>query len=612
MSIRSKLALVSVSMVIGGTAAVAAPPTRFTMDVTPDAGSEADTYTVSVLLETSGLGGPDGYTDPEFDDWEVVDRMRNDGTMTRFDPTLGRSIVTTALRRYRVVPKRVGKLRIGPARVRYGGQTYETRALTVSVSPAAAGAVPNADANTDPTLAGGVGAPGFVPPDPNERRPFFIHVVADKQRVRVGEQVIVTWLLYARSEIFNYQAAPPRLDKLWSETLYEPTSFLTYHDAMVGRMPYLVTVLSKRAIFPVEVGKVEVAPFEASIASSLHGVTRLKSKPVKLEVTPLPPGAPPGFDPTYVGVFTLEASVDRNAIDASQALTLTLVVKAKNGAIRRTRPPQLSFPGFSFREPRDYEENVTIEDGQVGGTRTYKYWTTPRQGGQQTIPPITVTFFNPVTEAYESTRSEPIAVMVRGDPGAVKETVERETRENIITRDIRLIRSGETISSRVTRQYYKSLWFWIIAGFPPAAFALVVAGDRVRERLSRETPRSRLRRARGRARQRFRVAEIHMRGNRPAKFFGELAHVIYDHIEERIGQPVASMTREELRQLLSQRGFKDTTIARIDASLESSDFARFAPSSGQVGEMKAALEHTRDLLKEIERTRLHDAEVTPE
>jgi hypothetical protein len=98
-----------------------------------------------------------------------------------------------------------------------------------------------------------------------------------------------------------------------------------------------------------------------------------------------------------------------------------------------------------------------------------------------------------------------------------------------------------------------------------------------------------------------------MRGNRPAKFFGELAHVIYDHIEERIGQPVHSMTRDELRTLLRERGFKDTTIQRIDASLEASDFARFAPSSGEVGEMKVALEHTKDLLKEIEKTRLHEA-----
>jgi hypothetical protein len=130
----------------------------------------------------------------------------------------------------------------------------------------------------------------------------------------------------------------------------------------------------------------------------------------------------------------------------------------------------------------------------------------------------------------------------------------------------------------------------------------------VRQRLKKDTPRARLRRARGRARKRFRVAEIHIRGNRPAKFFGELTRVLYDYIEERTGQPVQSMTRDELRAFLTDKGFDPATIVDIDQSLDAFDFARFAPSQAGPGEMRAQMRKLKDLLRMIEKTRLtHDA-----
>src|SRR5262249_57125896 len=90
---------------------------------------------------------------------------------------------------------------------------------------------------------------------------------------------------------------------------------------------------------------------------------------------------------------------------------------------------------------------------------------------------------------------------------------------------------------------------------PGGAFGLIVLVDLVSRRLRRETPRARWRRARGRARRRLRAADVHIRGNRPGQFFGDVARLLTEHIEERVGEPVASMTREQLRALLAERGF---------------------------------------------------------
>lgn len=604
-------ALVAGVVVAGLAAPAAAKPLRFSLEVSPMAGGPDDTYTATVQIEVSGVSGPDRYWHPDFGDFEVVGTQVKQGTSSVIDPAHGQQIRTVIIRRYELKPRRNGRLRIKAAKLKIGREEYETDDAWVMVGRATAGGTgvpvaPPTPGGADPTAVGGIGVPGFAPPDPKNRSlDMFLHVVADKSEVYLGEQVTVTWMLYTRSEVLKFEPKPPSLDGLWTEILYEPDAYFTYHEDAVGGVPFVVAIVSKRALFPTETGRLEIKPFRARVASLSTSVGRsrdLTSRAIPLTVKPLPPGAPPGFDPSYVGSFEVKSSVDRNEIDASESLTLTVEVSGI-GAIRRTQPPRIAFPGFTFRAPRDTQDTVDTSTGTVRGERIYRYWTTPEQGGALTIPAVEVPYFDPRSGKYEVARSRPIDITVKGDPGKLAGH-DKDSRENIVPRDIRLIHAGEGISSRTVPRLYKSRWFWPLLALPPLAFALVIATDRVRQRLKKDTPRARLRRARGRARKRFRVAEIHIRGNRPAKFFGELARVLYDYIEERTGQPVLSMTRDELRGFLTDKGFEPATIQEIDQSLETFDFARFAPSAAGPGEMRAQMRQLRELLRKIEKTRL--------
>ena len=606
---------------VGSAAPAAAQPLRFTLEVSPETGGLDDAYTATVQIEIEGVAGPERYWHPDFGDFEVTANQVKQGTSTVIDPARGQQIRTTIIHRYDLKPSRGGRIRIHPAKMRLAGKEYATGSALVQVGPASGlaggaapgtspGQPPDTGSPSDPTAAGSIGVPGFVEPDPRLRaEDMFIHAVADRKEVYVGEQVTVTWLIYTRSEILKFEPKPPSLNGLWPEVIYEPDAYFTYHDTTVGGAPYVVAIVSKRALFPTQAGRLEVKPFRAKVASlsSAPGQSyNLASRSISIRVKPLPPGPPPGFDPTYVGSFQVESSVDRNQIEASESLTLVVKVSGQ-GAIRRTEAPKLSFPGFSFRAPRDTQDSVDVSSGVVRGERIYRYWTTPEQGGQLTIPAVQVPYFDPQSGSYKVASARPIPILVRGDPGKLARPAEGDLRDNLIPRDIRLIHEGEAISSRTVPRLYRSRWFWALAALPPLAFVLVLAIDRLRQQLKKETPRSRLRRARGRARKRFRVAEIHLRGNRPAKFFGELARVLYDHIEERLGQPVQSMTRDALREFLGEKGFDTQTIRQIDHSLEAFDFARFAPTAAGPGEMRAQLRQLKDLLREIEKTRLVDA-----
>src|SRR5262249_13532604 len=132
-------------------------------------------------------------------------------------------------------------------------------------------------------------------------------------------------------------------------------------------------------------------------------------------------------------------------------------------------------------------------------------------------------YFDPGTGKYDVARTDPIPIMVVGDPSALPGKVAGGAAgDNVIAREIRPPREEPSISSRMVARFYHSRLFVGALAAPAALWLLILVGDRLRERLQRETPRARLRRARGRARKRLRVAELHIRGGRAGKFFAEI------------------------------------------------------------------------------------------
>jgi hypothetical protein len=583
-------------LVAAGTAA--AQPVELSLRVSPTAGSLADEFVATVQMTIKGVNGPDRYTPPDFGDgFRVVDSGRQQSTQWSYDPQRGQEIRNVEVRRYRLQATRAGKHKIGEAKVILDGVEYGSKPTVVEVV--------DSGVSLPSTPQGNPGA--NLPPDATNEATF-LHVVADRPKVFYGEQVTVTWLLYTRSDVLKFEPKPPRLDGVWAETLYEPQKYLTYHEEVVGGREYAVAVISRKALFPTRAGEITIPPYAADVATlytSFASPLHLASNKLVLQVDPLPPGAPAGFDPAYVGSFAVETSIDRDSVPAGDSLSLLLTVRG-TGPIRRARIPSLTLEGFNVVAPREFDERVDTDTDKVKGERKYKYLLTPTKGGKLEVGPVEIAYFDPTAKKYEIARAEPILVNVIGDPAAIASKLAGqggEEDDNLISRDIRPPHILPAVTSRLVARFYNSRVFLGVLAAPALLFVLIVVGDRLRARLRRETPRARLRRARGRARKRMRVAELHIKGNRASKFFGELARVLTEHIEERVGEPVSAMTRDRLRDFLGQRGFPEETVEALVRELENCDFARFAPSASGPGEMRAAMRRVRALLAAIERVR---------
>lgn len=559
------------------------------MDVAPAAGSMDDRFVATVRVAVADIATLEHYEPPGLDAFEIVDH-RSDRTATQqYQSGQGRVAAVFLTYRYTLAPKRTGILRIGPARARIGGADFRTRARGVEVKDV----LDRLDSKAPkPTPHGPKARPStldpsaHVAPDPATGAPpdIFVRTEAEPTIAYVGQQITVTWSLYTRHEIIEIEPDVPRMDDFWSEILFEPSTFSSDREEIVSGIRYRVFTVSRRALFPLRAGKLQLAPYRAKVATlytPLGQRTDAVGSPLTIEAKALPEGAPVGFDPTFVGRFRLQASIDRPRVEVGQPFTLTLVVKG-HGAIRRTRAPMLSFPGFTIEAPRDFDESLKTTDKSVLGQRVYRYFSTATTLGAQTIPAIEVPYFDPHLGRYSTARTQPIDIeVIEVGAGAAGD---------------RTLATGAGRASTGDAGG-RSHW-WLVGG--AVLGAVLFVGLLLGRRSSRDD---------GRASDeldeelvaRLQRADEHLQSERSTELFAELNRIL-EHCLERLSKTITTIpTRDQRIAQLRTEGADAQLISDLERELNRCDMARFAASKVTLDDMRESFGRVRKLTRECTR-----------
>jgi hypothetical protein len=592
------------AMVLLVASAARADGVRFEAHVSSENVTLDQTIDLEITLERDGNQVFESYRAPQpAPELQVL----HTGTSTQMQMSILNGRQTMRMvesHQYVLKPAKKGAFIIGAATVKVAGQTLSTRPITIHVAP-----VPKNAITTQPP-PGAQPQPMFSPaPAPDTLKgdeDLFVDARADKPKVYVGEQLTASWRLYTQSDILKYRSlTEPKHEDFWCEDLFVPSGHLGWDRQIVKGREYAVALLLKKALFPLKSGTLTITPLEAE-ATTLQSAfyanasAAKKSQAITVEVLPLPAaGRPANFEPTNVGQLELQGAVDRTDVKAGEAVTWKLTVRG-TGNLRNVKLPRLDkLDGFKTYDPTT-RENIEKGD-QIRGEKTWTFLLMPTRGGKIDLPAVELAFFDPGAAQYRVARTAPVTILVEGDPTKVASSPQAPTQENVLEQQIRPIRG--TLHGWVGAGLWRSRIALGMLAAPPSLWLLTLFGDAIRRRLERETAGSKKRRARRSARRRMRVAEYHIKAQRPSAFFGECARVIYEHLEYRLGQKVEALTLGELRTFLEQRGFSKETAEAVVRELENCDFARFAPSASGPGEMRAALRRVRTLLGWIEQSK---------
>jgi hypothetical protein len=591
---------------------------------------ESIVYEITLSLND---GRAEAFRPPDFRGFRVLSEQPSQSTEVQMGG--GVSLVRTVYTwRYDLSPTQSGRLTIGPAHVRANGRELRTIPVPITIQagdvrpPGQAGApvpppAPPARTRRPRSPFADLFGGDDVVPAPSGDAGSFVRAAADKTKVYVGEQVVVEWLLYLTARQDKYQAiAEPRTDGFWSEELTVPHnqgSLALTQQTHEGRL-YLVAPLARKALFPLQSGNLTITPLESEISQvDFFGRTlrteRLKAQPLQIEVLPLPAGKPDGFDPANVGLFSIDARVDRNKVGVGEAVTLLVTVSGQ-GNVRKVAVPRLgALTGWKTYEPK---VDVKIENEQgIAGTKSVEYLLLPERPGTTTLPALTFSFFDPAGRRYVTQKTHPLKIEVSGEakgggrPAVATGSGSLGGLENVLPAEIRPPRNRPVLRRDVGATLYRSpAFFWSLLA-PPVLFGFTVMWGRLRERWGQDTERGRRRKTRKMIRHHLRVAEYQLKAGRPAAFYMEIDRVLSEVLSARLRRPIAGLSREELGTLIAGSGLGKTVATRILNELDAADRARFAPGTVNEPEMRASLERAAELILRIEKTPARDENAPP-
>jgi len=195
----------------------------------------------------------------------------------------------------------------------------------------------------------------------------------------------------------------------------EPSS--TKGQLNVLAHPY-ATLAYPSTLTPTRSGKVGIGPAKLRLTSTqlivdgfLQRVTEetfLDIPKLEFETTPLPPGAPAGFD-NAIGSFAVHANTSETEVHAGDAISVDLIVTG-SGNLDTMRPPRLQQPkGWKI-----YEATATQrgdERRRLSGTVIFQQLIKPLDL-QTAIPPFQLVYFDPILKRYHSVTTESIPLKI--------------------------------------------------------------------------------------------------------------------------------------------------------------------------------------------------------
>ena len=509
---------------------------------------------------------------------------------------------------YVLMPSEVGKFTIGAASVTVEDKIYTTKPQLIEVI---------AEKQSESSAGQGAGAAKQTSPESRiAKDDIMLRLKVSNRDVYKGEAVRASLVLYTRVSISDVSDLNlPSFDGFWSQELsfdnapsreeYNGRIYETHKITELLLSPQqsgsiTIPAASMTVRTPVEVqGNRHFDPFFGG--RQIHYVTKqLKSEPVTVNVREFPQGAPRSFKGA-VGDFRISYRMPSSEIESNSADQFELTISG-SGNLKFITAPRLSLPdSFELYDTKIVDNIKAVASGTTGSI-TYTYPFVARSAGEFTIAPIEFSYFDTEKGEYKTLSTEPYTITIKDDgttpaQHGVSSYLNYGSTMRQLDKDIRFIHVGSLPAKRAS-MFIFSPAYWLVVVVLLAIFVVVYALMRKRIRDNRNIVARRMKRADKVAIQRLRMAERSMNeGNRHA-FYEETLRAMWGYISDKFNIPVASLTKEKIREELYRRGVAMSVAEEFCEIISRSEEAQYAPTTE--GEMSVVYADAIDVMSKIE------------
>lgn len=562
-----------------------------------------DRFEVSFTVSGSDVNGVKNFKAPNFSPFVVLSGPNQSTNMQFINGQMSGSVTYT----YYLYARQTGKYSIGAASVEYKGTTLQTQPIQIEVVQGK----PQAQQKE-------------ADPSQNVGDNLFIRAFSDKQRVKQGEPVTITYKLYTRLQVSGYDIAKaPVYQGFWAEEIEQPKQPTVVNETLEGKQ-YRVAMIRKTALFPTQSGKLVISPLEVRCAFQLQSKKKsndpfdsffndpffsrmqnveqdFKSNPLNVTVDPLPGNAPAGFTGA-VGRFTFAATVDKKEVKTGDPITLRLTVTG-SGNIKLLTPPKPNLPAdFEAYDPKISDE-ITRDGGVIRGKKMAEYLVIPRNAGDRAIEPISFSYFDLDRNAYNTLRSQRFDfTVIQGKDVSSGTAIASKSDVRLLGEDIRFLKLSMGELQPIGESLFASNWLFALFALPPIAFLSAFTYRKRQEKLSGRVDQLRFAKAGREATKRLKQArKLFSKGNTES-YHAEMSKALMGYLEDKLHIPKASLTIDEAATLLEQHHVPSETAQALRSCIERAEFARFAPASDTQEARAELLDAAAGIINSVERS----------
>ena len=499
-----------------------------------------------------------------------------------------------------------------------GSATLTVKGKKISSEPFDIKVIPDDGSHAAPSGGGSSSGQGQSQQNTNDPqvsgKDLFIRVIPSKKSVYVGEQVVLTYKLYTKVPVSSLSVERmPSYAGFWTKditdnnggSLRQTTEYINGVEYTAAEIQKVVVVPQRSGTLPIDPMIIEciaqirtesnrqrsMDPFEAFFNDpffnrNIANVKKeLTSQTLNLEVKSLPENGKPASFAGAVGNFNFKSEIDKTELSTNEAFTLTLTVSGTGNVELLQMPTPVFPPDFEVYDPKT-TMNVSNNSNGLSGTKKAEYLVIPRRAGNFTVPAVEFSYFEPSKGTYQTLSSQPYEIKVEkgkgGDEGS-SGGIYASNQEGIkyLGSDIRHIMTGNAHLKPMHTVFFGSAAYFVVLLVLLVLFVILLFVLKKREQLSKDTAANRNRKADKVARGRLKSAAQFLKAKDQDKFYVEMSQALWGYIADKLGIERSKLSMDTVNETMKAKNVPDELTQQFIDTLNSCEFARFAPGSAE-------------------------------
>ena len=306
-------------------------------------------------------------------------------------------------------------------------------------------------------------------------------------------------------------------------------------------------------------------------------VREISSEKLSLTVKPLPTPPDGTLEPVLMGNFKLKTTFDKKELNVNDAVTIKLIISG-SGNLNDLNDLSINYPSAFETLPPSVKNNVKTDLSGIHGSKIFEFVAIPRQPGKFTIPPITLSAFNPQKKEYYSLKSNPVTIQVNGAASLDANPYVSSGGQDVEIQgsDIRYINTVKKLSTEKKSDYTSSLFQYLLITISVLTFLFGTFAFKKRLLSNSEIKINKKAKANRVAKKHLKDAQKELSGDKN-KFYELVDNALNNYLLGKLMIEQSQLKQETITEELKKQNINESLIQETLKVSKDCKMARFSP-----------------------------------